>query len=98
GRQDYFLGTIVTTKRAADGVFELIDGQQRVTTLYIALIAIRDWLQEKGQVLQAIDQQLFGLNVDNDGHESYLHHVQLQYEDSQNVLAALVEDRIVRAV
>lgn len=95
-RRDYFLGTIVTTRRADDGVFELIDGQQRVTTLYIALIAIRDWLKEKGQVLQAIDQQLYGLNVDNDGHESHLHHVQLQYEDSQGILADLASDRSQR--
>lgn len=40
---EYFIGSIVAYKE--NDVFQLIDGQQRVTTLYIALCAIRDALQ-----------------------------------------------------
>jgi len=37
GQDDYFLGNLVVIKRAADGAFEVIDGQQRLTTLYLLL-------------------------------------------------------------
>jgi len=98
GREDgspsrYFLGTLVTSVNPETGVLELIDGQQRVTTLYVLLIAIRDVLIEQGKPLQAIDSLLYGLHVDDLGNERQLHRVQLQYEDSQGVLASLVKDR-----
>lgn len=40
---EYFIGSIVAYKE--NDVFQLIDGQQRITTLYIVLCAIRDALQ-----------------------------------------------------
>ncbi len=40
---EYFIGSIVVCGRP-DGVFDLIDGQQRMTTTYLALCAIRDYL------------------------------------------------------
>ena len=41
---EYFLGSIVVC-RADDGTFSLIDGQQRMTTIYLVLCAIRDLTQ-----------------------------------------------------
>lgn len=38
---EYFIGSIVAYLDS-DGVFQLIDGQQRITTLFIVLCAIRD--------------------------------------------------------
>lgn len=38
---EYFIGSIVAYLDA-DGVFQLIDGQQRITTLFLVLCAIRD--------------------------------------------------------
>ena len=38
---EYFIGSIVAYLDS-EGVFQLIDGQQRITTLFIALCAIRD--------------------------------------------------------
>lgn len=40
----YFLGTLVTIPRA-NGVLEVVDGQQRLTTTTILLAAIRDYLR-----------------------------------------------------
>lgn len=51
--QDHFLGAIVTAPRAAFGVgvpvAELIDGQQRLTTLQVLLHALRDVARDDGQ-------------------------------------------------
>jgi len=44
---EYFIGTIVVCK-GDDQVFELIDGQQRTTTAYLTLCAIRDALADIG--------------------------------------------------
>lgn len=44
---EYFIGSIVVYS-SADGVFQLIDGQQRLTTLFIGLCAIRDARQQAG--------------------------------------------------
>lgn len=41
---EYFIGSIVAYKE--NDVFQLIDGQQRITTLYIVLCAIRDTLSQ----------------------------------------------------
>src|SRR5438067_3819703 len=39
---EYFIGTIVTCT-TDDGVYHLIDGQQRMTTAYLVLCAVRDY-------------------------------------------------------
>jgi uncharacterized protein with ParB-like and HNH nuclease domain len=41
---EYFIGSIVVCA-GADGVFDLIDGQQRMTTTYLVLCVIRDYLK-----------------------------------------------------
>lgn len=43
--EDYFLGNLVVVKREGREIFELIDGQQRLTTLYLLLT----YLQEDGE-------------------------------------------------
>ncbi|KNA41348.1 hypothetical protein ERYG_02496 [Escherichia coli M114] len=37
GQDDYFLGNLVVIKRGREDEFEVIDGQQRLTTLYLLL-------------------------------------------------------------
>lgn len=37
GRDNYFLGNLVVIKRGREDEFEVIDGQQRLTTLYLLL-------------------------------------------------------------
>ncbi len=51
---DYFLGTMVLARgRERDASLEIIDGQQRITTLLMLLAALRDHLGRDGQYLQA---------------------------------------------
>jgi Protein of unknown function DUF262/Protein of unknown function (DUF1524) len=55
--KEYFLGTLVTIPRA-DGVLEVVDGQQRLATTSITLAAIRDYLVDKDNVIvEAIENK-----------------------------------------
>ena len=55
--KEYFLGTLVTIPRA-DGVLEVVDGQQRLATTSIVLSAIRDYLLNIDNVIvEAIESK-----------------------------------------
>lgn len=63
-RLDYFLGTIVGIKGDNANPLEVVDGQQRLTTTYLILSAIRDYLIEidRGEnIINNLDNAL--LNV-----------------------------------
>jgi len=90
---DYFLGTIVTNYHAGEEFYELIDGQQRVTTLFVALCAIRDILAEANQDIEGVSGQLRSMKYDRKGKGTPQYRVKLQYPDSQGVLKQLAQDR-----
>ena len=46
GNSEYFLGTIVAIENKASGELSVVDGQQRMTTTYLLLTAIRDYLDK----------------------------------------------------
>lgn len=50
GDGTYFLGTIVTIPRA-NGLLEVVDGQQRLATTAIMLSAIRDYLRSRDKMI-----------------------------------------------
>lgn len=57
GERGYFLGTVVTIPHA-DGVLEVVDGQQRLATTAILLSAIRDYLRAKEPIIaESIDNE-----------------------------------------
>jgi uncharacterized protein with ParB-like and HNH nuclease domain len=83
---EYFIGTIVVCP-GSDGVFDLIDGQQRVTTAFLTLCAIRDLLKENGIDAPAIlPTQIFANSVDWQGRTVDRVRLDLQYDDSRGVL------------
>jgi hypothetical protein len=53
--QDYFLGTLVTTRNIDEGRLTIIDGQQRLVTVSILIASIRDHFQSDGQIDRAQD-------------------------------------------
>jgi hypothetical protein len=55
---DYFLGAIVTIP-SADGVLEVVDGQQRLATTAILLAAMRDYLRTRNEkiLVESIDNE-----------------------------------------
>lgn len=46
--EDYFLGLVVVVKPGEDGVWEVLDGQQRLATTTMVYAAMREWLHSAG--------------------------------------------------
>ena len=90
---EYFVGTIVTQYHEEKSFFELIAGQQRITTIYVILCAIRDLLAEAGQDTEGVSGQLRAVKYDRKGRGTNQYRVTLQYPDAQGVLKSLVQDR-----
>lgn len=91
---EYFIGSIVVCP-GPDGVLELIDGQQRMTTLFLLLCAIRDRIEELGQTASnAIRHQIAAESVDANGQDVFRYRLDLQYEDSGDVLVEIAEGRL----
>jgi hypothetical protein len=91
---EYFIGSIVVCE-GMNGRFDLIDGQQRMTTLFVILCAYRDRLRSLGQSPStAVDSLLATQIVDLKGQESFEVRLDLQYEDAGDLIAGLVEGKI----
>ena len=90
---EYFIGSIVVCP-GRNGVLDLIDGQQRMTTLYVALCAIRDRLQSlEEKEFSVLNSQLADASVDETGQETFRHRLDLQYEDSGDALVSLAKGK-----
>jgi hypothetical protein len=87
---EYFIGSIVVCP-ADDGTFHLIDGQQRLTTIYLTLCAIRDQLMElNGAPSETLQRQVAATSTDpRTGEDVFRYRLQLQYEDSAGVLETI---------
>ncbi len=88
---DYFLGSIVVCK-GDDDTFQLIDGQQRMTTIYLVFCSIRDLLIEMNEAPNdTLKAQIASAATDDDGEEIFRHRLVLQYEDSKGILEQIVK-------
>ncbi len=89
---EYFLGSIVVC-RDDDGMLSLIDGQQRMTSIFLILCAIRDLLIEAEDSPSAtLNGQIAASSINDVGDEVFRHRLVLQYEDSKGILTKVVED------
>lgn len=87
---EYFLGSIVTCLSQDGNSYELIDGQQRITTLYLLLCAIRDYMFEKGiSVRSSLELQIRSSQPLRGGGEKHRYRVDLQYPDGSEILEYL---------
>ena len=83
---EYFIGSIVVCP-GSHGVLELIDGQQRMTTLFLILCAIRDRIKElKEKPPGALASQIAATSTDAAGQDHFRYRLELQYEDSGDIL------------
>ena len=84
---EYFLGSIVVCKNEED-IFQLIDGQQRMTTIYLVLCAARDVLVEvKSNAPEWLGKQISDVYADpRTGGDIKQLRLTLQYEDSDGIL------------
>ncbi len=87
---EYFIGSIVVCP-GADETLELIDGQQRVTTAYIVLCGLRDYLKQRGEANAELDQRIRSFQLAEDGRAIPRYRVELQYEDSGDILERIAD-------
>jgi uncharacterized protein with ParB-like and HNH nuclease domain len=90
---EYFIGSIVVCP-GKDEVFDLIDGQQRMTTLFLALCAIRDRFNALGESAPgALASQIATTSSDAHGRDVFRYRLDLQYEDSGTVLLGIADQK-----
>lgn len=92
---EYFIGSVVVcpsqTEKGAD---DLIDGQQRVTTLFIILCAIRDRLSALGEEnLEGIKKSIVDVDTDQYGNDCHRARLEPQYKDAEGAFDDLIEGR-----
>jgi len=92
GDSEYFIGSIIVCNRQ-DGLYEVIDGQQRITTSYLFLCAIRDYLLQikPEESIELLKNQIASTDIDEEGNNVFRYRVALQYDDSYGVLETIAK-------
>jgi len=91
-QKGYFIGSIIIVEN--NGKFDVIDGQQRLTTIILSLCAFRDLLKplvldsKQQKYLQTIEELLSDFDIKTD--ETQLR-LELQYEESKDYLKKLIQ-------
>ena len=94
GEAEYFIGSIVVCPRS-DGAFDLIDGQQRLTTIFVTLCAIRDRLAALGETGTAsISKLIADTTADAEGNDVFRARLDPQYADAGDVFAKLQNGQV----
>jgi len=98
-QSSYFIGSIIIVKRP-DGDFDVIDGQQRLTTIVLTLCAFREYLKNKinssfpgtkrlEEIKKKIDELLYSYDLETGRSRPRL---KLQYEEAKNYMDCLIEE------
>lgn len=86
--KEYFIGSTVVFK-SNDGCYELIDGQQRITTLFIIICAFKKIYTELGLDTDTLDRMLKDKTVNDLGDSVDRYKLELQYKGSSNILTQI---------
>lgn len=95
-QQSYFLGSIIIVKK--DSKYDVIDGQQRLTTIVLCLCAIRNILESlndkeslsrmSSNMLDITKNWLYTFDMEA---ETTMPRLELQYDDSNGYLDAMIQ-------
>jgi hypothetical protein len=88
--REYFIGTVLVSPTDQRGQYDVIDGQQRLTTFFLLLCALRHLFQGTPQ-RQMIDGLVSTSYVDSDGEIQASLKLEPRYENAGEVIAKLVE-------
>ncbi len=90
--KEYFLGSLVVYKKE-NGEFELIDGQQRMTTFFLTLCAFRQVAKERGVDFgQTLSSMIFNERLDENAKSIARYRLELQYEDAKDCIRIIAEN------
>lgn len=88
--REYFIGTILVSPTDQKGHYEVIDGQQRLTTFFLLLCALKYLFQGEAQ-RQTISGLISTSYTDSDGETRTSLKLDPRYENAGDVMAKLVE-------
>lgn len=92
---EYFIGSIVVNKRE-DGTYEIIDGQQRLTTLFISLCALKRLFKNSPDHLNVIENLLTSPTTNVKGDIIRNQHLELQYEDTAEIIQSILTETEIK--
>lgn len=92
---EYFIGSIVVRKNGKE--VEVIDGQQRLTTLVLCLCAFKKLLSSSKKYANMIQEWLFSTKIDDRGKISESYNLLLQYEDTQDLLKRILQEEAIES-
>ena len=87
--KEYFVGTTVVFENGS--MLELIDGQQRTTTLFLMLCAFRRIYKERNLPTAVLDKKIADVYMDENGDEQNAYRLTLQYENATAILKNIAE-------
>lgn len=97
-QSNYFIGSLIVVEDK-DGLYNVIDGQQRLTTIIITLCAMRETLaqvnnedlaEERNELLKIIQDLLYEYSI---GKKKKTPRLELQYEESKDFILKLIENK-----
>jgi len=89
---EYFIGTFLVCKNPEQDAFELVDGQQRLTTSFVILCALRDILDNyEEDAPDDLKRMIFTSKTGKDRVTRKLAKLTLQYKDSAGILDTVVQ-------
>lgn len=86
--KEYFIGSTVVFKDN-NGCYELIDGQQRTTTLFLIICALKSIYKEWDLDTDTLDRMIKDKTVNSLGDSIDKFKLELQYKDSSNILTVI---------
>ena len=92
GPDEYFLGSLVLHQEAEG--YHVVDGQQRITTLYILIAALRDHFKELDPAAQTLplDNAIRDAFVGKGGEVDFRYRVTPQYSELATVMKAIGDE------
>lgn len=93
-QKGYFIGSIIIVENK--NKFDVIDGQQRLTTIMLSLCAFRDLLKTENldskqkKYLQTVEELLYDFDIQSDETN---YRLELQYEESKDFLETIIQGK-----
>jgi uncharacterized protein with ParB-like and HNH nuclease domain len=89
--KDYFIGSTVVFKNNAS-IYELIDGQQRTTTIFLIICAFKGAYKDRKLDFDPIERMIKDKIMDASGDSIDRYKLELQYADSSKILAKIANN------